>query len=720
MLVSPVFPVFPVLELSCHSRQVSSGVIFCYWCYLQTSLSIHHMHPQGLRVAMVLRVSSILRACMTVAVMCLYGSICPAQSTLSSVPIAPPGPNPVASVIPGDILAGPAPLQGSSALGCCYLPAPNPWGTAAVLVVELFSPVSWAYDALTLEPIGTIPHPSPGSTTTGITTDGNSLYWGILAPPGPSQLWRTDLDGSNSILVGSIGLQVTSFVGGLAWDGDDGIWAVDIAGEQYDRISIDDGSYLGPSVLHPDTAGAGNGVAFRSDCGHLEIPHGSDFAGRVTTISTVNPLTDVPLAPLEVASIGFFINGIESSRPAVAPAADPYGVYSIWIVDNSSNNLFAIEGRSQCPEELPPIDGFSCNADVSGNVQVTWDANPGLETVEIRIDGLLAGTTSGSAGQWFGASANFPDVILVQVCGHTDQQWTPTRSCELLIPGCAEGVYHLSHLSDPDTINDAVPVCTSGIGHTAQSYWRIYEPCQFPFNLPTGLELKAVRIAIKESDPGPGSVTMPLLLRLHHDPDGGSINPISSLQLLHEQLFQVPQINGQHLCLNLIGPVEVDCNTTLVVEIALLEATVEEHLLELGSNATPETAEGWHSAPSCGIGQPTPFSDLGYSATHVGIDLIGDPLGTHFIRGDTNGDSARNLTDAIWLLEALFLPGNASLDCADSGDCNDDGGMDLADAIFLLSYLFIPNSPHPPPPEACGADLTASDPLECDIFPGCP
>ncbi|NRA75242.1 MAG: hypothetical protein HRU16_04815, partial [Planctomycetes bacterium] len=83
-------------------------------------------------------------------------------------------------------------------------------------------------------------------------------------------------------------------------------------------------------------------------------------------------------------------------------------------------------------------------------------------------------------------------------------------------------------------------------------------------------------------------------------------------------------------------------------------------------------------------------------------------------------DSVRNLTDAIWLLQALFLPGNTALECSDSGDCNDDGGLNLADPIFLLSYLFIPNSPQPPPPERCGVDLTPSDALECGIFPGCP
>lgn len=663
---------------------------------------------------------SILVVLSRVFLLLLVTSISLAQPTVTTLLTAPASSNLSSMVLPGDILAGPAPLQGSSALGTCYVPTPNPWDTAAVIVIDLFLTESWVYDAVTLEPIDSIPHPSPGSTTTGITSDGTNLYWGILSPPGPSQLWRTELDGSNPLLLGLIELQLTDFVGGLAWDGTDGIWAVDIAGERYDRVSIDDGSYLGQSVLHPDGSGAGNGIAFRGDCDQLEIPHGNTFAGRVTTISTVNPLTDVPLGPLEVAAVGFFINGIETSRPAVAPTADPFGVYSIWIVDNSSNNLFAIEGRPQCPQPLAPISGFSCNAGTSDQIQVVWDPNPEFETVEIRIDGLLVGTVPGVTGIWTGTSPSLPDFIRLEICGHTNQEWTPTLRCELLIPGCSEGALHLSHLSDPQSIEQGTPLCTNGAGHTAQSYWRVYDLCQSPFDLSDGLELEAVQIAIAESDPGPGFSNLPLTLRLYADPDGGSISPISSLQLLRQQEFLVPAFSDQHLCLNLTTPLEINCDTSLVVEIALPDAVVTEHLLALGSNSSPETAEGWWSAPDCGVLQPTPFSDLGYLDNHIVIDLIGNSLGDLFIRGDTNGDSARNLTDAIWLLQSLFVPGNLPLECSDSGDSNDDGGVNLADVVYFLSYLFIPGSPPPAPPELCGVDLTPSDPLDCDIFPGCP
>ncbi len=646
----------------------------------------------------------------------LVVSIGLAQSTANDL-LAATSPS---MVNPGDVLAGPAPLQGSSALGICLIPTPNPWNAAAVIVVDLFQTESWIYDALTLEPITSIPHPAPGSTTTGITTNGTSLYWGVLAPPGPSQLWRTNLDGSNPALLGEIGLQVTGFVGGLAWDGADGIWAVDIAGDRYDLISINNGSYLGTSILHPDTDGAGNGIAFRGDCDQLEVPHGSNFAGRVTTISTIDPLTDIPLGPLEVANLGFFINGIETSRPGVAPTADPFGVYSIWIVDNSSNTFSAIEGRSICPQPLDPINGLLCNSLPDGQIEVSWDPDPSLDSVEIRIDGMLVAIEPADSGFWSGSSTFLPDFIQLEICARNAQQWTPTRSCELITPGCPESSLNLSHLNDSDTIDQGVPLCSNGAGHSAQSFWRTYDLCQSPFNLTNGLELEAVQISIDESDPNPGSSSLPVTLRLYEDPDGGSINPISSLQILHQQQFQIPAINRQQLCLNLTPALDIDCDTKLVVELALPDSSLEGHLLILGSNSSGETAEGWWSAPFCGIDQPTPLSNLGFFDQHIGIDLMGNPAGNLFIRGDTNGDSARNLTDAIRLLQTLFVPGTAPLSCIDSGDTNDDGGMNLADAVYLLSFLFIPGSPSPPPPEFCGTDSTPSDPLDCDIFAGCP
>lgn len=90
------------------------------------------------------------------------------------------------------------------------------------------------------------------------------------------------------------------------------------------------------------------------------------------------------------------------------------------------------------------------------------------------------------------------------------------------------------------------------------------------------------------------------------------------------------------------------------------------------------------------------------------------PTSARFSRGDANADLLVDVSDAVFLLAALFIPGSANLACDDAGDVNDDGGVDVSDAVFLLASLFVPGSPAPPAPTAptCGVDTT-TDALDC-------
>ncbi|MEM7261880.1 MAG: FG-GAP-like repeat-containing protein [Planctomycetota bacterium] len=91
-----------------------------------------------------------------------------------------------------------------------------------------------------------------------------------------------------------------------------------------------------------------------------------------------------------------------------------------------------------------------------------------------------------------------------------------------------------------------------------------------------------------------------------------------------------------------------------------------------------------------------------------------------FRRGDVNVDGSVDITDAVVLLENLFVTGSPVLNCPDGADTNDDATVDVSDAVSLLSYLFVPASPEPPTPGtgACGADPTADTLPECMV--GCP
>ncbi|MCA8960945.1 MAG: hypothetical protein KDC38_10555, partial [Planctomycetes bacterium] len=95
----------------------------------------------------------------------------------------------------------------------------------------------------------------------------------------------------------------------------------------------------------------------------------------------------------------------------------------------------------------------------------------------------------------------------------------------------------------------------------------------------------------------------------------------------------------------------------------------------------------------------------------------GPALSAPFRRGDSNGDEAFDLGDAITTLSALF-GGAGPLSCADAGDANDDGSLDVGDPIYTLSALFTGGALPPAPRGICGGDPTLDD-LDCAEFGGC-
>ncbi len=104
-----------------------------------------------------------------------------------------------------------------------------------------------------------------------------------------------------------------------------------------------------------------------------------------------------------------------------------------------------------------------------------------------------------------------------------------------------------------------------------------------------------------------------------------------------------------------------------------------------------------------------------------GIRIVAQPMGDEasrfFRRADVNGDTRRNLTDAVAILDRLFK-GGAALGCEDAADANDDGKIDLSDCIVVLTYLFGGADGLPIPSVLCGLDPT-DDGLECNGQPVC-
>jgi hypothetical protein len=99
------------------------------------------------------------------------------------------------------------------------------------------------------------------------------------------------------------------------------------------------------------------------------------------------------------------------------------------------------------------------------------------------------------------------------------------------------------------------------------------------------------------------------------------------------------------------------------------------------------------------------------------LDECETELGPLFRRGDTNGDSQLDISDAVASLRHLFVTGEA-LPCADAADATDDGVLDVSDAVRVLRYLYLGGDPPAGPLALCGRDATA-DALGCGGFPPC-
>jgi len=90
-----------------------------------------------------------------------------------------------------------------------------------------------------------------------------------------------------------------------------------------------------------------------------------------------------------------------------------------------------------------------------------------------------------------------------------------------------------------------------------------------------------------------------------------------------------------------------------------------------------------------------------------------------FRRGDANGDSRIGLTDAILVIQNIFVWKLLEFDCKDMLDVNDDDQLNIADPVHLLSYLFM-KGPEPAAPfDTCGPDSPDIDGLDCKT-PNCP
>lgn len=159
---------------------------------------------------------------------------------------------------------------------------------------------------------------------------------------------------------------------------------------------------------------------------------------------------------------------------------------------------------------------------------------------------------------------------------------------------------------------------------------------------------------------------------------------------------------------------------------------LDEGLLEVGISSAPDTfgslvatlaapSGGWFQqdvqfqAPVTGGYLTLRPVGVGTAGCWIHIDDVSlEPAVGAFRRGDLNEDGAVDVSDVVFTLGALFIPGSPQPSCFDAADANDDGMFDVSDAVEILFSLFVPGSMPLAAPGAftCGTDPTP-DALDC-------
>jgi hypothetical protein len=57
--------------------------------------------------------------------------------------------------------------------------------------------------------------------------------------------------------------------------------------------------------------------------------------------------------------------------------------------------------------------------------------------------------------------------------------------------------------------------------------------------------------------------------------------------------------------------------------------------------------------------------------------------------GDANGDGAVNVSDAVWIINYVFIGGGAPKPVLACGDANGDAAVNVSDAVWVINYVFI-------------------------------
>lgn len=504
-------------------------------------------------------------------------------------------------------------------------------------------------------------------------------------------------------------------------------------------------TFNNPANFPIGTGAFGNGLTVNAAGDGYDLPIGDIAAAQVNEITRVDCVgTEIGCAePVGTGTFvaDDFVNGIANTSGGPGGAAGEFR----YVVGNATGRIFAEEVICN---PCPPVTALTCVASGS-DVDLAWTApSSPVGDFDILRNGLLLDTIAGTDtsfsdtgvpdGQFVYTvrsdcgAGTFDAVCAVNVAnvpaGTTDLVWAPE-----LITGLGDSGGAM--LAELNNAGRSAYLVTFLVGIDLTEVETIWAHAGiFPDNHAITPEEGTI---LRDFAIGGGNLYV----------SGGDIWGFDAQTALAEVDATLGLEDGADICdvpsttgfdSGLPGGLDL---TTAGTGLYTGECSFIDHLavnvpmgaaaVQVSAGAVAQTTSIYHDGVESGLGD---FRTVTTSLEYLGVEdpagLLGEYLdtfyggggGAEFLRGNSNGDAGFDISDAVFLLAALFTPGAPAPECRDAADANDDGTNDISDAVYMLAALFTPGAAPPPAPgpTTCGEDPTM-DTLDCATSPAvCP
>lgn len=638
----------------------------------------------------------------------------------------------------------------------------------AVIVVDYLSGLFYKYDRSSVLSAGSAQAfncPFGPATYTGIAASADTLFW-IVDTGSGQMLAHTPLDGTAVQFMAPISAPSGGIIGDIAFNSITGmLWGVDINNDEYFSFTTMGVLSGNPPIPSPglELAGEafGTGLTFAQAGGTtvLDVPVGNPVdlrAARVERLTPAGNLTGFRYDLDPATNNLTWVTGIAWAADESGPTAN-FPVH--YVVDGVDNRI------TEVPLVAPSasgVIGLTVTADVFNNVLLSWTNTETYTSIEIRRDGTVIDTLSGTAVEYADTVEDglYTYTVSVQDAGSTTFESPISRSVvvgrgrllgstvigggnadalaitvvesldQVFVVDLSSGTTYRYNkdLTSAGTISSPFGMATTpAIAWDSDNdllYWLNGDTNDLATTNNTGGNVTTVGTLVSPAGGLIGDITYA---------GGGLFWGVDITQNVYFQFdatgaatgvsFSFPAGGGLGngiAAVGTSGQFEIPAGVSegdLVTRIARVDETGSL------SNSTPILAST-RSGFVNGVAWTTSGSEGEEAAYLVGNDTRAlfeislFTFGAPFSRGDANDDGAVDLIDATYTLFYLFASGPTPT-CLDAADANDDGTVNVNDASYILGYLFA-GSPAPPAPfGACDVDAT-DDAFSCEEYTSCP